>query len=91
MQSACCLDLENIMLLFAANMEKQNTCLELQNYIGGKFVPSRSFIDSYDPSTGGVFCRVPDSDHEEVRSGIISCAGLSYTFIYPSDAGGLMN
>lgn len=61
------------MLLLPANMEKQSTILELQNYIGGKFVPSRSYIDSFDPSTGNIFCRVPDSDNEEVRSGFFLC------------------
>ena len=38
----------------------------LQNFIGGKFVPYRSHIDSYDPSTERVRCKVPDSTEEEV-------------------------
>lgn len=38
----------------------------LENYIGGKFVSCRSYIDSYDPSTGEVYCKVPDSGKEEV-------------------------
>lgn len=40
--------------------------LVLENYIGGKFVPCQSHIDSYDPSTGEVYCKVPDSGKEEV-------------------------
>ena len=40
--------------------------LVLENFIGGKFVPCTNFIDSYDPSTGEVYCKVPDSGKEEV-------------------------
>lgn len=40
--------------------------LVLENFIGGKFVPCRSHIGSYDPSTGEVYCKVPDSGEEEV-------------------------
>lgn len=38
----------------------------LENFIGGKFVACKSHIDSYDPSTGEVYCSVPDSGPEEV-------------------------
>ena len=40
--------------------------LVLENFIGGKFVPCTYHIDSYDPSTGNVYCKVPDSGKEEV-------------------------
>ena len=40
--------------------------LMLENYINGKFVSCKNHIDSYDPSTGKVYCKVPDSDQEEV-------------------------
>ncbi|KAG7262964.1 hypothetical protein CRUP_002571 [Coryphaenoides rupestris] len=44
---------------------EQQKLLVLQNYIGGKFVACRDHIDSYDPSTGRVYCRVPDSSKDE--------------------------
>lgn len=40
--------------------------LVLENFIGGKFVPCGNYIDSYDPSIGKVYCKVPDSGQEEV-------------------------
>ena len=40
--------------------------LMLENFINGQFVPCKSHIDSYDPSTGKVYCKVPDSDQKEV-------------------------
>lgn len=40
--------------------------LVLENFIGGKFVACKSHIDSYNPSTGEVYCSVPDSGAEEV-------------------------
>lgn len=46
---------------------KRANYLVLQNYIGGKFVPCARHIDSFDPSTGEVYCKVPDSGPEEVR------------------------
>lgn len=40
--------------------------LVLDNFINGEFVPCGAHIDSYDPSTGNVYCKVPDSGQEEV-------------------------
>lgn len=48
-------------------MPDNGTHLVLENFIGGKFVPCYAHIDSYDPSTGEVYCKVPDSGREEVR------------------------
>ncbi|XP_076612505.1 2-aminomuconic semialdehyde dehydrogenase [Chaetodon auriga] len=49
---------------------EQGSHLVLENFIGGKFVPCRSHIDSYDPSTGEVYCKVPDSGKEEVEAAV---------------------
>ncbi|KAJ8355760.1 hypothetical protein SKAU_G00185540 [Synaphobranchus kaupii] len=51
-------------------MADNRTHLVLENYIGGKFVPCSRHIDSYDPSTGEVYCKVPDSDKEEVEAAV---------------------
>ncbi|XP_073483417.1 2-aminomuconic semialdehyde dehydrogenase isoform X1 [Aquarana catesbeiana] len=81
------------MLLFPAKMEKQSTILELQNYIGGKFVPSRSYINSFDPSTGNIFCRVPDSDNEEVSAAVhaAKAAFPIWSTLSPQDRSAIMN
>lgn len=50
------------LLLRSGKME----LLMLENFIDGKFLPCHSYIDSYDPSTGEVYCKVPDSGKEEV-------------------------
>jgi len=42
--------------------------LMLENFIGGKFLPCSSYLDSYDPSTGEVYCHVPNSGKEEVST-----------------------
>ncbi|XP_004401240.1 PREDICTED: aldehyde dehydrogenase family 8 member A1 isoform X2 [Odobenus rosmarus divergens] len=44
--------------------------LTLENFINGKFVPCNSYIDSYDPSTGDVYCRVPNSGKEEIDAAV---------------------
>lgn len=45
--------------------------LVLENFIDGKFVPCSSYIDSYNPSTGDVYCRVPNSGIEEVSTVLV--------------------
>lgn len=47
-------------------MAGKRELLMLENFIGGKFLPCNSYIDSYDPSTGEVYCKVPNSGKEEV-------------------------
>lgn len=49
-------------------MAHSKALLVLENFIGGKFVPCSSYVDSYNPSTGDVYCRVPDSGKEEVST-----------------------
>lgn len=38
----------------------------LENFIDGEFVPASSFLDSFDPSVGEVWARIPDSGKQEV-------------------------
>ncbi|XP_069831083.1 2-aminomuconic semialdehyde dehydrogenase isoform X2 [Dendropsophus ebraccatus] len=51
-------------------METGKAFLQLENYIGGRFVPTKSHISSHDPSTGEVYCKVPDSGKEEVDAAV---------------------
>ncbi|KAM6433329.1 2-aminomuconic semialdehyde dehydrogenase isoform 3-T3 [Rhynochetos jubatus] len=51
-------------------MAHPKALLVLENFIGGKFVPCSCYIDSYNPSTGDVYCRVPDSGKEEVEAAV---------------------
>ncbi|XP_067558133.1 2-aminomuconic semialdehyde dehydrogenase [Pseudorca crassidens] len=44
--------------------------LMLENFIDGKFLPCSSYLDSYDPSTGEVYCRVPNSGKEEIEAAV---------------------
>nr|XP_027794342.1 2-aminomuconic semialdehyde dehydrogenase [Marmota flaviventris] len=44
--------------------------LMLENFIDGRFLPCHSYIDSYDPSTGEVYCKVPDSGKEEIEAAV---------------------
>ena len=38
----------------------------VSNYINGQFETTSSYIDSYDPSTGQVWAKIPDSGEAEV-------------------------
>ncbi|XP_040016486.2 2-aminomuconic semialdehyde dehydrogenase [Gasterosteus aculeatus] len=52
------------------NPAERSSFLVLENFIGGKFVPCGSHIESYDPSIGEVYCRVPDSGEQEVEAAV---------------------
>lgn len=43
---------------------------ELQNFIDGQFVSCSRHIDSYNPATGKVHLKIPDSDKEEVEKAV---------------------
>ncbi|XP_071961805.1 2-aminomuconic semialdehyde dehydrogenase-like isoform X2 [Antedon mediterranea] len=38
----------------------------IENYIGGEFIACDTHLDSFDPSTGKVWARIPDSGKDEV-------------------------
>ena len=40
---------------------------ELENFIDGRFVACSRHVDSYNPATGEVYLKVPDSGEEEVQ------------------------
>ena len=42
----------------------------LQNYIDGEFVECSRHIESYNPATGKVHLKVPDSGKEEVQAAV---------------------
>jgi aminomuconate-semialdehyde/2-hydroxymuconate-6-semialdehyde dehydrogenase len=46
--------------------------VEIANYIGGELVPpaSRHYLDNFEPATGEVYSRVPDSDETDVRRAV---------------------
>ena len=42
----------------------------LENFIDGKLVACAQHIDSFNPSTGEVYLKVPDSGEEEVKAAV---------------------
>lgn len=42
----------------------------LQNFIDGEFVSCSRHIDSYNPATGEVHLKIPDSDKEDVEKAV---------------------
>lgn len=43
---------------------------ELKNFINGEFVACSRHLDSYNPATGKVHLKVPDSGQEEVDAAV---------------------
>ena len=44
--------------------------VKVQNFINGEFVDCDRYIDSFDPSTGKVWARIPDSDANDVNRAV---------------------
>lgn len=42
----------------------------VENFIGGRFVAAEEYLDSFDPSTGEVWARIPDSDKGHVNDAV---------------------
>ncbi|XP_038051835.1 2-aminomuconic semialdehyde dehydrogenase-like [Patiria miniata] len=42
----------------------------VENFIGGEFLRTESYLDSYDPSTGEVWARIPDSGEAEIERAV---------------------
>uniref|UniRef100_A0A8C4WXE5 Aldehyde dehydrogenase 8 family, member A1 n=1 Tax=Eptatretus burgeri TaxID=7764 RepID=A0A8C4WXE5_EPTBU len=51
-------------------MAQASDILVLENFIDGKFVSSKKYIDSFNPSTGKVYCKLPDSTNDEVDAAV---------------------
>ena len=43
---------------------------EICNFIGGKFCPCDDMIDSYDPSSGEVWARIPNTPESQVDEAV---------------------
>jgi hypothetical protein len=44
-----------------------NAVMQLQNFIGGEFLESDCYLESYDPSNDELWARIPDSTSDEVN------------------------
>lgn len=44
----------------------------VSNFINGEFVSTDKYIDSFDPSTGEVWAKIPDSGEKEVNEAVIA-------------------
>lgn len=53
-------------------MSENNSIVWIQNFIDSRFSAPRdgSYIDSYDPSTGTVIVKVPDSSEDDVNDAV---------------------
>jgi aminomuconate-semialdehyde/2-hydroxymuconate-6-semialdehyde dehydrogenase len=50
----------------------------LENFIGGKFIPplSEKFLDNFNPATGQVYGKIPESDEADVQIAVEEAPGL---------------
>ena len=54
--------------------------LILSNYIGGKLQPpvSGNYLDNYNPATGSVYSKIPDSDERDVEMAVLAAQKAFY-------------
>lgn len=44
----------------------------IQNFIDGQFVPSASYLESFNPSTGDVIAQIPDSSANDAERAVLA-------------------
>lgn len=57
----------------------------LKNYINGEFVECSKHLDSYNPATGEVHLRIPDSGKEEVEAAVDAAKAAFKKYISSCD------
>lgn len=55
---------------FKSLAEKMESKVVVSNFINGDFVSTDKYIDSFDPSTGEVWAKIPDSGENEVNEAV---------------------
>ncbi len=60
----------------------------IDNYIGGRHVrpASAAYLESVDPSTGGVYAHVPDSDERDVDQAVAAAQGAFHAWSWTTSA-----
>jgi acyl-CoA reductase-like NAD-dependent aldehyde dehydrogenase len=46
------------------------SAIKVQNFINGKFCETTNYLDSFDPSTGEVWAKIPDSTASNVEAAV---------------------
>lgn len=55
-----------------ATKKRKTMAVVIQNFIGGEFFSTSAHIDSFNPATGEVWAKVPDSGDKEVDNAVKS-------------------
>ncbi|XP_071503218.1 2-aminomuconic semialdehyde dehydrogenase-like [Diadema antillarum] len=65
----------------------------IENFIDGEFVPTSCHVDSYDPSVGKAWAKIPDSGKEEVNLAVAAAkrAFKSWSRTSPAERSKVMN
>ena len=59
-----------VVLVILLTMSCQNQVLVVENFIGGKFIKTDQYLDSFDPSCNNVWAKIPDSELDEVNNAV---------------------
>lgn len=51
------------------------------NFINGEFLPTSSHIPSFDPSTGKIWAKIPDSGEEEINRAVTAAKEAFKTYV----------
>lgn len=61
---------------------EENGAVSVENFIGGNFVAVTDYIESFDPSTGESWAKIPDSSCVEVNDAVAAARNAFYKYIY---------
>ena len=52
------------------NNNETQPLLVVENFINGQFLATENYLDSFEPATGKVWAKIPDSGFEEVEEAV---------------------
>ncbi len=57
------------------NVNKSDGLVYVENFVDGEFEAASSYVDSYEPATGKVWAKIPDSDAATVDRAASAASG----------------
>ena len=63
-------NLKHIVTMTTTNNNETQPLLVVENFIDGQFLTTENYLDSFEPATGKVWAKIPDSGLEEVEQAV---------------------
>ena len=80
-------NLKTVFKMSATNNNETQPLLVVENFIDGQFLSTENYLDSFEPATGKVWAKIPDSGIEEVEQAVKAAKKAFRYLLAPFDNG----